>query len=98
MCAREYNITFIGAEVTDWRKRANDALEDRIKVKHNMNVAKNVIFFIGDGMDITTITASRIYKGQKNGKIGELESLNFENLPFVGLSKVRVDAPVIPLN
>lgn len=76
-----------GVEVTDWRKKANDALENMINIKHNMNVAKNVILFIGDGMDITTITTSRIYKGQKKGKIGELESLNFETLPFVALSK-----------
>ena len=29
--------------------------------------AKNAIMFLGDGMDITTITAARILKGQKKG-------------------------------
>ncbi|RWS19080.1 alkaline phosphatase: tissue-nonspecific isozyme-like protein, partial [Leptotrombidium deliense] len=27
------------------------------------NKAKNVIFFLGDGMGLSTITASRLYKG-----------------------------------
>ena len=30
--------------------------------------AKNVILFIGDGMGISTITAARIYAGQKRGE------------------------------
>ena len=33
--------------------------------------AKNVILFIGDGMGISTITAARIYAGQKLGQTGE---------------------------
>ena len=30
--------------------------------------AKNVILFIGDGMGISTVTAARIYAGQKQGQ------------------------------
>lgn len=50
--------------------------------------AKNVIIFIGDGMGISTVTAARIYKGQKAGKSGEEATLTFEEFPHTGLSKV----------
>jgi len=36
--------------------------------------AKNIIFFLGDGMGPTTITAARIYRG------GEDSTLHFERL------------------
>jgi alkaline phosphatase len=49
--------------------------------------AKNVILFIGDGMGVSTITAARIYAGQKKGLNGEEYKLSFENLPFTGLEK-----------
>jgi len=51
------------------------------------NRAKNVILFIGDGMSIGTITASRIFEGQRNGMTGEEYKLNMETLPYVALSK-----------
>ncbi len=49
--------------------------------------AKNVIVFIGDGMGITTITAARIYDGQKRGETGEENSLSFEKFGNVALVK-----------
>ncbi|MEO0642370.1 MAG: alkaline phosphatase [Pseudomonadota bacterium] len=49
--------------------------------------AKNVILFIGDGMGISTITAARIYAGQKRGKSGEENVLSFENFANVALVK-----------
>ncbi len=49
--------------------------------------AKNVILFIGDGMGISTITAARIYDGQKRGETGEENSLSFEKFPNVALVK-----------
>lgn len=49
--------------------------------------AKNVILFIGDGMGISTITAARIYEGQKRGETGEENSLSFERFPHVALVK-----------
>ncbi|EEB11719.1 membrane-bound alkaline phosphatase precursor, putative [Pediculus humanus corporis] len=61
----------------------------------NTNEAKNVILFLGDGMSIPTITASRIYKGQLNGKSGEDDFLSFEEFPFLGLAKTYcVDSQV----
>jgi alkaline phosphatase len=49
--------------------------------------AKNVILFIGDGMGISTITAARIYEGQKRGETGEENQLSFERFPNVALVK-----------
>lgn len=49
--------------------------------------AKNVILFIGDGMGISTITAARIYAGQKQGQSGEEYVLPFENFDNVALVK-----------
>ena len=49
--------------------------------------AKNVILFVGDGMGISTITAARIYDGQKRGETGEENSLSFEKFPNVALVK-----------
>lgn len=49
--------------------------------------AKNVILFIGDGMGIATITAARIYDGQKRGETGEENQLSFEKFPNVALVK-----------
>ncbi len=49
--------------------------------------AKNVILFIGDGMGISTITAARIYAGQKRGQSGEEYVLPFETFDNVALVK-----------
>ncbi len=57
--------------------------------------AKNVILFIGDGMGISTITAARIYAGQKRGETGEENVLSFETFPNVALVKTyNTDAQV----
>ncbi|WP_179952296.1 alkaline phosphatase [Marinicella rhabdoformis] len=49
--------------------------------------AKNIIFFVGDGMSLATITASRIYQGQQKGEDGEENLLSFEKFPYTALSK-----------
>ncbi|HXZ84330.1 MAG TPA: alkaline phosphatase [Myxococcota bacterium] len=49
--------------------------------------ARNAILFIGDGMGIATVTAARIYEGQRRGASGEENLLSFEKLPFTALSK-----------
>ena len=57
-------------------------------VRENKGIAKNVIFFLGDGMGLNSVTTARIYKGQKEGRSGEEEELAWDLLPFSGLSKV----------
>ncbi|ABC64485.1 alkaline phosphatase [Erythrobacter litoralis] len=49
--------------------------------------AKNVILFIGDGMGVSTVTAARIYAGQKLGQTGEEYILPFERFENVALVK-----------
>ncbi len=49
--------------------------------------ARNVILFIGDGMGISTITAARIYAGQRQGLDGESYQLAMEKLPYSAFSK-----------
>ncbi len=49
--------------------------------------AKNVILFVGDGMGVSTITAGRIYAGQKRGLDGESYRLTMETLPYSAFSK-----------
>ena len=57
--------------------------------------AKNVILFIGDGMGISTVTAARIYAGQKLGKSGEEHQLSFDTFDNVALVKTyNVNAQV----
>lgn len=57
--------------------------------------AKNVILFIGDGMGISTITAARIYAGQKLGQTGEEYVQSFEKFENVALVKTyNTDAQV----
>ncbi len=55
--------------------------------------AKNIILFVGDGMGISTVTASRILDGQNKGMSGEENNLTFDRFPFTGLAKTyNVDA------
>lgn len=57
--------------------------------------AKNVILFIGDGMGISTVTAARIYEGQKRGQTGEENLLSFEKFPQTAMVKTyNTDAQV----
>ena len=64
-------------------------------IKNYEGAAKNIILFIGDGMNLTTVTASRIYEGQQKGLLGEENNLSFDNFPFSGLAKTyAVDTQV----
>jgi alkaline phosphatase len=57
--------------------------------------AKNVVFFLGDGMGISTITAARIFAGQLQGADGEEFDLAFDRFDNVALIKTyNTDAQV----
>ncbi|XP_025087400.1 alkaline phosphatase, tissue-nonspecific isozyme-like [Pomacea canaliculata] len=71
-----------------WLEKGRMDLRESLLERKNTNRAKNVILFLGDGMGVSTVTAARIYKGQRNGKFGEETVLNFEKFPNVALSKV----------
>ncbi|TGU11723.1 alkaline phosphatase, partial [Mesorhizobium sp. M2D.F.Ca.ET.153.01.1.1] len=49
--------------------------------------ARNVILFLGDGMSLTTVAASRIYEGQQKGGSGEENLLSWERFPATAFSK-----------
>ncbi|XP_063709961.1 membrane-bound alkaline phosphatase-like [Culicoides brevitarsis] len=63
-----------------WYKSAQKVLSEKLKQKLNENEAKNIIFFIGDGMDFPTTAATRMYLG------AEENELSFEKFPHFGLS------------
>ncbi|OWF46723.1 alkaline phosphatase, tissue-nonspecific isozyme-like [Mizuhopecten yessoensis] len=70
-----------------WNTQAQETLKRMMNQKHNTNVAKNVILFLGDGLGISTVTASRIYKGQLQSQTGEETVMAYEKFPFTGLIK-----------
>ncbi len=70
-----------------WQRDGLNAVEKRKNLKIRKGKAKNVILFIGDGMGVTTLTASRILEGQLRGESGEENQLSFEEFPFTALSK-----------
>ena len=71
-----------------WQKLGHDELARAINTERIDGVAKNVVFFVGDGLGVSTHTMARIYKGQKKGFPGEEESLVWETFPWTGISKV----------
>lgn len=66
---------------------AERALQTNLGRKDNRHRASGIILFVGDGMSIATVTAGRIYVGQKSGANGEEHNLSFERFPAVGLAK-----------
>ncbi|XP_055934117.1 alkaline phosphatase-like [Argiope bruennichi] len=70
-----------------WEQDGQKNLYASLRLLKNEKVAKNVILFLGDGMGMTTVTATRIYKGQKKRERGEEELLTFDQFPYVSLSK-----------
>ena len=71
-----------------WYQNAEDSIKRAENIILNKRRAKNVILFLGDGMGLSTITASRILKGQLAGNPGEETVLAFEQFPHLSLIKV----------
>jgi len=65
-----------------------ERLQSYLAHRPNEGQAKNIILFIGDGMGISTLTASRILEGQQQGDSGEENSLSWESFPYSALVKV----------
>lgn len=78
-------------DTSHWSEKARDRLASQETTFNQINnqkgAAKNIILFVGDGMGISTVTAARIFAGQKMGKKGEEHQLSFDNFPFTGLIK-----------
>ena len=73
--------------VQDWYDAGQEFVRDAERLSPNTRKAKNIILFVGDGMGVSTVTASRILEGQLNGKPGEENRLSFEKFPYLALSK-----------
>ncbi|MBM7072336.1 alkaline phosphatase [Shewanella sp. 202IG2-18] len=88
------NATVLPSHQTQnaWFTDANQKVQTKTNLT-TQNKAKNVILFVGDGMGVSTLTATRIYQGQMNGQPGEEGALYFENFPYTALVKTyNVDA------
>jgi alkaline phosphatase len=68
-------------------KSAQEHLAARLALKPIEGQAKNIILIVGDGMSIATLTAARIYEGQKRGVDGESNNLEWDKFPYSALSK-----------
>lgn len=70
-----------------WFDGARETLAQRKNIKPVKSKARNVILFIADGMDPTSVAAARIYDGQSRGEEGEENLLSFERFPNLAMSK-----------
>ncbi|KAM9735988.1 intestinal-type alkaline phosphatase-like [Dama dama] len=78
-----------------WNRQAARALDVAKKLQPIQTAAKNVILFLGDGMGVSTVTATRILKGQMDGKPGPETPLAMDQFPYMALSKTyNVDRDV----
>lgn len=64
-----------------WINNGKKFIDQQLRKNVNKKTAKNIIFFLGDGMSIPTLAALRVYQG------GEEQQFAFENFPNLGMSK-----------
>ncbi|KAG5683693.1 hypothetical protein PVAND_012959 [Polypedilum vanderplanki] len=64
-----------------WNNKAQNYIADQLKSNLNTKKAKNLILFLGDGLSISTVAATRMYLG------GEEVELDFEKFSHYGLAK-----------
>ncbi|XP_034377518.1 alkaline phosphatase, germ cell type-like [Arvicanthis niloticus] len=78
-----------------WNQKAKEALDVAKKLQPIQTSAKNLVIFLGDGMGVPTVTATRILKGQLEGHLGPETPLAMDNFPYMALSKTyNVDRQV----
>ncbi|XP_023577984.1 intestinal-type alkaline phosphatase-like [Octodon degus] len=78
-----------------WNQKAAEALAAAKKLEPIQTSAKNLILFLGDGMGVSTVTATRILKGQMQGQLGPETPLAMDRFPYMALSKTyNVDRQV----
>ncbi|XP_069855148.1 intestinal-type alkaline phosphatase-like [Dipodomys merriami] len=78
-----------------WNQKAAEALLAARSRQPLQTSAHNLILFLGDGMGVSTVTATRILKGQMGGHPGPETPLAMDRFPYVALSKTyNVDRQV----
>src|SRR5262245_27186140 len=76
-----------------WLSAGRKAVQEARAQQPVPGPARNVILFLGDGMNIATVTAARILEGQQRGESGEENQLAWESFPYTAFSKTySVDA------
>ncbi len=80
-------IATAAAENNAWFNQGAEAVAKAAATTPNLNRAKNVILFVGDGMGISTTTAARIFEGQTRGESGEENNLAWDTFPYAALAK-----------
>ena len=68
-------------------KAAQEQMARIMAQKPNTSRAKNVILFVGDGYGVATVTAARIFDGQRQGRDGPTNKLAFESFPYSAFSR-----------
>jgi alkaline phosphatase len=81
-------VPFLFPDAQFWTETAQKLLNAKADSKPLTGRAKNVIMFLGDGLSVPTLAATRAYIGQSQGKTGEEVVLSFEEFPYTGVSKV----------
>lgn len=79
-----------------WYEQAREALRMRLlPLEGKRPNARNVVLLVGDGLGMSTLTAARIFKGQREGRKGEDSYLAWDNFPTVALAKTyNLDAQI----
>jgi len=76
-----------------WYTSAVERVSNQPQSQTDEGSARNIILFVGDGMNVPTVTAARILAGQRDGLDGEEHILSFGELDYAGLAKTyNVDA------
>lgn len=75
-----------------WNDQAGNYIKSKLSSNTNTKKAKNIIFFIGDGMSIPTVAATRAYIGKEEAE------LSFEKFPHYGLAKTYCIDEQVPGN
>ncbi|XP_046488848.1 alkaline phosphatase isoform X1 [Neodiprion pinetum] len=82
--------TYCAEDKHYWYQSANLDLKESLSYAWNTNTAKNVIIFLGDGMSLETIAASRIYNA------GEESYLAWEKFPHIAVTKTYDSDKQVP--
>lgn len=80
-----FGRSFDESDADFWKTNAQHYLQDALKDPRKTmepKRAKNIIMFLGDGMSLATVAATRMYMGNEN------KQLSFEKFAHFGLSKV----------
>ncbi|XP_015111441.1 alkaline phosphatase [Diachasma alloeum] len=79
-----------------WYDEATREIETRIRAAAASSAtgttppvgeARGVVFFVGDGMGMSTLTAARILSGQRKGNTGEETRLIWDEFPAIALAR-----------